>query len=238
MGRLEKICEDLPGRKPHRDFRLWLTSYPSKAFPVAILQNGVKMTNEPPMGLKSNLIGSYSTHPISDKTWFEANTQPKIFRKMLFSLCFYHAFIQERKLYGPLGWNIQYQFNENDLRISAMQLSIFLDEYPEKVPLDALNYLTGECNYGGRVTDTHDRRLMSVVLRNFYNEKVYADQDYKYSPSGIYYPPKHTDFDGYIGYIKQLPNFPEPEIYGFHQNAAITKNQNSTNLCLSTVLIT
>lgn len=74
MGRLEKLCEELPGRKPHRDFRLWLTSYPSNAFPVAILQNGVKMTNEPPMGLKSNLIGSFSTHPISDRTWFEANT--------------------------------------------------------------------------------------------------------------------------------------------------------------------
>lgn len=120
MGDLEKICEELPEKKPHRDFRLWLTSYPSPAFPVPVLQNGVKMTNEPAMGLKANLIGSYSTFPLNDKTWFEGNTQPKIFRKLLFALCFYHAFIQERKLFGPLGWNIQYQFSENDLRISAM----------------------------------------------------------------------------------------------------------------------
>jgi dynein heavy chain len=201
MGRLDKLCEALPGQKPHREFRLWLTSYPSTAFPVSILQNGVKMTNEPPMGLRANLLGSYATNPINSREWFDANTQPKTFRKLLFGLCFFHAFIQERRLFGPLGWNIQYQFNESDLRISARQLSIFIDEYPEKAPLDALNYLTGECNYGGRVTDDKDRTLMEVVLRSFYCEATFRDDDYKFSPSGIYYAPKFSDYDGYIEYI-------------------------------------
>ena len=238
MGRLERLCEDLPLQKPHREFRLWLTSYPSETFPVAVLQNGVKMTNEPPMGLKANLLGSFATDPISNPAWFGSSTIPKIFRKMLFGLCFFHAFIQERRQFGPLGWNIQYQFTESDLRISARQLLIFIDEYPEKVPLAALNYLTGECNYGGRVTDDKDRRLMEVILSEIYCSDIYENDDYKLSPSGIYFAPKHTEYEGYIDYVKNLPQFPDPEVYGFHENAAITKNQNNTNRALENILVT
>lgn len=117
------------------------------------------------------------------------------------------------------------------------QLHIFIDEYKEKTPFDALRYLTGECNYGGRVTDKHDRECLLEILNDYYCESIF-DDDYKFSPSGLYFAPKHGRYNDYIEYAKQLPAFPAPEVFGFHENAAITKNLNETANTLSAILLT
>lgn len=57
MPSLDQITNEIRENKRecHKDFRLILTSMPVSYFPSSILQNGVKMTTEPPKGLKANL---------------------------------------------------------------------------------------------------------------------------------------------------------------------------------------
>jgi len=111
-------------------------------------------------------------------------------------------------------------------------------EYPEKTPFDALKYLTGECNYGGRVTDDKDRRCLETILKGIYCEDIISNENYSLSPSGTYKAPPHGEYESYIEAIKKLPLISNPEAFGFHENAAITKDQGETNATFEAILST
>lgn len=113
-----------------------------------------------------------------------SSTKPETWKKLFLSLSFFHAIVRDRRCYGSLGWNLNYDFNDSDFRISMRQLHMMIDSFDD-VPFRALRYLTGECNYGGRVTDDWDRRTIQTILKDFYNESIISDPKYQfYNGSG------------------------------------------------------
>lgn len=232
MPTLEKVLENLSPETCHKDFRLWLTSMPSPDFPVSILQKGIKMTFEPPKGLKNNLMVSYLS--IDHKKFDTECTKVKEWKKLLFGLSFFHALVLERRKFGPLGWNIPYQFSSTDLVISISQLKLYLNSY-EEIPWEALNYMVAEANYGGRVTDPKDRRLIKIILKDFYCSEILQEK-YKFSPSGVYYAPAEGSLEDYKEYIRSLPRNDSPEVFGMHDNAEISGAIYETNFLCASIL--
>ncbi len=82
-------------------------------------------------GIKGNMRRSYMQEPLSNLEFFEGRRQPVAFKNLLLGLAFFHALVQERRKFGPLGWNIPYGFDDGDQRISMRQLRMFLDENEE-----------------------------------------------------------------------------------------------------------
>lgn len=77
MPKMERLLENIPPDTVHRDFRIWLTSTPSPSFPVSILQNGSKMTIEPPRGVKANMLRAYQSQ-ITDLLEYFHSDEPKV----------------------------------------------------------------------------------------------------------------------------------------------------------------
>lgn len=74
--------------------------------------------------------------------------------------------------------------------------------------------MTGECNYGGRVTDAHDRRTLASLLEIFYNESIF-EEGYAFSPAPgceQYCAPSEGPIDSYISFIRGLPAAAPPEV--------------------------
>ncbi|KAL1115993.1 hypothetical protein AAG570_005488 [Ranatra chinensis] len=238
MPALEKICDNFDPTNTHSNFRIWLTSYPSAQFPVSILQNGVKMTNEAPEGLQQSLIRSYTSDPVCEPDFYEScQGKEQIFAKLLFGITFFHAVVQERRKFGPIGWNIPYGFNESDYLISIHQLQMYVMEYAD-IPYEAVTYLTGECNYGGRVTDNWDRRALNTLLAEYINPDVVFNPDYSLvEDDRAFTLPLRYDYREFIKFIDSLPASPTPEVFGLHSNAGITRNLNDTGMLLEAMLL-
>ncbi|KAK6626143.1 hypothetical protein RUM43_006448 [Polyplax serrata] len=236
MPRLERLIESINADSVHKEFRLWLTSTPSPHFPVSILQNGSKMTVEPPRGIKANLLKAYLSQVTEFNEYFHSEGERvSIFKWLLFSLCLFHGVCLERRKFGPLGFNIPYEFTDGDLRICISQLHMFLLEYAD-IPFKVLTYTAGQINYGGRVTDDWDRRCIMNILSDYYNIKV-CNPSYNFDDKKFYHQlAKETTLVEYLAYIRGLPLNDDPSLFGLHANADISCAQAETFKALNTLL--
>ncbi|XP_069552287.1 dynein axonemal heavy chain 11 [Brachyistius frenatus] len=206
----------------HLSYRVFITGEPAPTpqqhvIPRGILENAIKITNEPPTGMNASLHAALSN--FSQDT-LDMCSREQEFNSMLFSLCFFHACVTERRKFGPQGWNHNYPFSAGDLTISANVLYNYLEANTKsmQVPWEDLCYLFGEIMYGGHITDDWDRRLCKTYLQEFMHPKMFEAE--LFLGPGFPAPP-FLDYIGYHSYIDgHLPS-ESPALYGLHPNAEL-----------------
>ena len=244
LPNLERIIEEMGSEKMAKsldgNFRLFLTAFSTPDFPISILQNGIKLTKDPPKGVKANMLQIYlnqSSTKTEKKFYNEMNEQRvEDWRPLFMALSYFHAVIRERRRFGPVGWNKLYDFNESDFKISVKQLKYVLNRNPTEIPFKALIYLTSECYYGGKVTEDMDRRLLTTLLQDFFNTHAIR-LNYFFSENKDYSIPKDAlPIEEALQFIQDLPEVNEPQIYGLNSNASISSAINDTISMIENIL--
>ncbi|XP_042895579.2 dynein beta chain, ciliary [Parasteatoda tepidariorum] len=221
---LEKKFEEINECEVHSEFRLFLSANPleeeehSDFMPPGVLEACLKITNEPPKGMQANLHKALDN--FSQET-FDSSARESDFKNLLFTLCYFHAVLTERRKFGSQGWNYPYPFNDSDLLISANVLHNHLDSEGGRtshIPWDDLRFLFGEIMYGGHITDDKDRKVCAAYLNRYFNNEQ-LEPDYPLCP-GFGMPPI-LDYEGYHHYVTENLPAESPIMYGLHPNAEI-----------------
>ncbi|XP_025833356.1 dynein heavy chain, cytoplasmic [Agrilus planipennis] len=226
LVQLEKKLHSL---QPHSSFRLFLTMEINPKLPVNLLRAGRIFVFEPPPGIRANLLRTFSTVPAS-----RMMKAPNERARLYFLLAWFHAIVQERLRYVPLGWAKYYEFNESDLRVACDTLDLWIEATamgrtnlpPEKVPWDALVTLLSQSIYGGKIDNDFDQRLLhSFLLKLFTPRSFEADfalvANVDGGPGGTRHiiMPDGTRRDHFLKWIETLADRQTPSWLGLPNNA-------------------
>lgn len=209
LGSLEAELSSEQMEKPHESFRLWLTSEPHPKFPLVLLRSCLKITYEPPPGVKKNMLRTF-------EAWspeYLSKGAP-VRAQLLFVLAWFHAVVAERRTYIPQGWVKFYEFSFADLRSAA---DIVEEACKSGVPnYAAIHGLLESAVYGGHVDSSEDIRVLSTYLRQFFHPDTLTGKRRLHGKITVPSAPRHAEF---VGAAMSLPDEDVPALFGLPLNA-------------------
>ena len=255
-----KFMEDLitiinPDDIANDDFRLWITCEPHQKFPLGLLQRTIKVTNEPPKGIKAGLHKTFTT--VINQDFLEKIDQPP-WRALIFTVCFLHSIVQERRKFGSLGWCIPYEYNNSDLEASLNFIEKYLSNLMSgptttqnlPVNMNVIKFMVCEVQYGGRITDDLDRELFGAYGDDYFKEGIFGNEhpfvEVTSEGSGNtkerfkYKIPQNSsaELSKYKEYIDTVPAIDSPEVFGLHSNADLTFRLKESMEMINTIMET
>jgi dynein heavy chain 1 len=240
-GWLVDVEKKLHRLNHHKSFRIFMTMEFNPKIPNTLLRMSVIQVFEPPSGIKASLLRTYG----SIVTPQRSEKAPKERCRMHFLLSWFHAVVQERLRFTPIGWSKRYEFNESDQRgsldavdewitKSTKEMSDNID--PQSIPWDAIRTLLSEAIYGGKIDNEYDQKILNSLTEQFFTPKSFESNFalFKVPSTSDVLPlisPEGRKVADYKKWIEELPNVESPLWCGLPVNVDnILKKRQTLNL--------
>ncbi len=208
--------------RPDPRFRLFLTSEVHPKLPPGLLRLCDVMVVEAPTGVKANLLRLL--HEVPPGRVAAGPAAPE--KARLFALvAWFHALVQERLRYLPLGWSRRYEFAQADAHaaldavegwVGAAATGGRAHVAPEEIPWAALRALLAESIYGGRVDNPFDRAVLEGMVARLFQPGAF-DAEFSLTEEGGHLAlPEGAGADraAYLAWAERLPNSNPPTWLG------------------------
>jgi dynein heavy chain len=224
----------------HEDYRLWITCEITNRFPIGLLQMVIKVTLEPPAGMKAGLMRTYTTM-VSQELLDKIDNDK--WRTLVYTQSFLHSVVQERRKFGPIGWCVPYEYNNSDLDASLL----FLEKHVassimvgQPISWVTVQYMVAEAQYGGRITDDLDRELFITYAAKWFCDDIFKSSFTfnNYASEYNYKIPEGLDIQLYRDAIDTIPPVDSPMIFGLHTNADLNYRLKEASEMTSTIIET
>lgn len=225
---LAQLEKRMSGLAVNRNFRLFLTMETNPVIPVNFLRTSRIIMNEPPPGLKANMIDSLRSvgSPRLQGAPVEA-------ARLYFLLAFLHATVTERLRYIPLGWSKPFEFNDSDAMTALDMIENWLRSSakgrdnidPALIPWRAIKTLLKESIYGGKIDNPADQRVLDSFVEQIFTPRAfdmgYSLVEFASSDQGSapLLAPEGSKMDAFKDWVDELPDQQPPEWLGLPPNA-------------------
>lgn len=215
LSQLEKKMLSL---NANRNFRLFLTCETNPIIPVNFLRASRILMNEPPPGLKANMMDCL--RGINPK---RLESCPIETIRIFFLVAFFHATLIERLRYTPLGFSKAFEFNDSDAETALDTIECWVQRVskgrsnidPSAVPWDALKSILKTSVYGGKIDNTADQLLLDSFVDSLFTPQAYESTfrlvEGTDEASRQLIAPEGTRMDVFLDWISKLPDQQPPQ---------------------------
>lgn len=97
---------------------------------------------------------------------------------------------------------------------------------------ETVQYMISEVQYGGRVTDDYDKRLLICFAKTYFSDKFHESFEFFQGYNIVV----KKNIEDYLEVFEEMPMIDPPNVYGLHPNADITYQTNKTKDILDTII--